>query len=234
LQASPEVQPPPWTGELAGPNANGSPDQSITESVAGPNPAPLEGRRVALRPVWPDDHPFLYSLAVMPETGYRWRYRGMVPSYELFVRELTHGILAQFLVVDKKKNQAAGLVVCYSADMRHQYAHIAAIAAPEYLRTGVLLEASGLFVNYLFVTWPFRKLYGEAIDYAVHSYRSGLGRYFQQEGRLINHEYYGGRYWDLHIFALYRDTWEHGFAHRLEAQRGRQSHNHEPPLAASQ
>ena len=39
-------------------------------------------------------------------------------------------------------------------------------------------------------------------------FRSGLGRFFQEEGRLRDHSFWNGRYVDLMILAVYRPTWE--------------------------
>jgi hypothetical protein len=42
---------------------------------------------------------------------------------------------------------------------------------------------------------------------------------FREEGCLRDHEFYQGRYWDLHIAAVYRTDWERGAIARLLARR---------------
>jgi hypothetical protein len=49
---------------------------------------------------------------------------------------------------------------------------------------------------------------------------SGVERVFREEGCLRDHEFYQGRYWDLHIAAVYRTDWERGAIARLLARRG--------------
>ena len=92
---------------------------------AVPAPPPMAGRRVMLRPVYPEDYGFLYSLAVSPEIGFRWRYRGAVPAYDVFLRELWAGILVQFMVCDAATGEPVGFVVAHSADLKSGFAHVA-------------------------------------------------------------------------------------------------------------
>jgi hypothetical protein len=51
---------------------------------------------VALRPVTPADHQWLYELAVMTEQGAHWRLHGTVPTFDQFV----HLLYANFLFLD--------------------------------------------------------------------------------------------------------------------------------------
>ena len=74
--------------------------------------------------------------------------------------------------------------------------------------TGIGMEASFLFVNYLFTNWNFRKIYVEAPSFVLEYYKSALGRVFVEEGRLREHEYFGGRYWDKLICAIWRHDWD--------------------------
>ena len=64
-----------------------------------------------------------------------------------------------------------------------------------------------LGVHYAFSTWPFRKLYMEATEKNLQSFRSGRQRFFSEEGRLRQHAFFDGHYMDLAILAIYRETW---------------------------
>jgi hypothetical protein len=44
-------------------------------------------------------------------------------------------------------------------------------------------------------------------EYNMDRFKSGIGRYFDVEARLRDHRYFGGRYWDELILALYREQW---------------------------
>jgi len=74
--------------------------------------------------------------------------------------------------------------------------------------SGLGIEALGLFINYLFDTFPLRKLYGEVPGFNLESFVSARGRIFREEGRQRDHEWMFGRYWDLVIVAVWRDDWE--------------------------
>jgi hypothetical protein len=63
-------------------------------------------------------------------------------------------------------------------------------------------------VNYLFVNWDFRKLYAQAPEFNVPQFGSGKDRLLVEEGRLCEHVFFDGRYWDDVIFAVYRSEWE--------------------------
>lgn len=170
--------------------------------------APMTGRRVRLRPVFAEDYDYLYALVTAEEVAHRWRFRGVTPSPESFPQLLWHQVLAQFVIERNANRQRLGLVSAFDADTRNGFCHIAMLLAPDLRGTGWALEAGALFVNYLFTTWNFRKLYGEVLEFNYDDFASGAGRWFRVEGRLGVHEYHDGRYWDLLLLALYREDWD--------------------------
>jgi acyl carrier protein len=72
---------------------------------------------------------------------------------------------------------------------------------------GHLIEASRIFIDYLFACYEFEKFYAECPEFNLNAFRSGMGSAFVEEGVLRQHERYLGKWWDLHYFALYKDTW---------------------------
>ncbi|MCM6771885.1 phosphopantetheine-binding protein [Nocardia sp. CDC159] len=156
----------------------------------------------ALQPL---DTEYLYALAVRPENCFRWRYRGVPPAPERFVEELWAQVVTQYVVRRLDDNQPAGHVVAYGADRNVGHAYVGAVFEPTYAGTGRAAEVITLFVRYLFHTFPFRKLYLEVPGFNWPQVRSGEGRYFQVEGRLRDHVYYAGRYWDQYLCAIYAD-----------------------------
>jgi RimJ/RimL family protein N-acetyltransferase len=188
----------------------------VTAAPQDIQPAPLAGRRVSLRPVTEADYDFLYDLAVNPETAFRWRYRGATPSPATFVEGIWHGVLAQFIVVvppatldprgvGAENGADAGHVLAYEPDLRNGHVAFAVAMAPEHLRTGLAVDSLVLFLNYLIENWNFRKLYAQTIEFNYAEFQSGLGRYFHEEGRLREHEFYAGKYWDVVHLAMYRE-----------------------------
>jgi RimJ/RimL family protein N-acetyltransferase len=66
----------------------------------------------------------------------------------------------------------------------------------------------GLFIEHAFSCWPFHKLYLDVAGYNLGRFRSGEGTLFEVEGRLRGHHFQGGRRWDHHILAIFRESWE--------------------------
>ena len=161
-----------------------------------------------LRPVVPADYEYLFRLATNPEVGFRWRTQGATPNPATFPETLWRDVLVQFIGENRATGEPIGLVSCFGANLREGFAHVAIMAEPRYLRTGVVLMPFLLMVNYVFTLWNFRKLYMESAHYNYVNISSGEGRLFREEGRLKEHIFFGERYWDLHILAGYRDQWD--------------------------
>jgi hypothetical protein len=75
--------------------------------VAGP--VSLRTDRTQLAPVTPDAHGFLYWL-MTAQIGWRWRYRGSIPPYEIFVQQLHADVLAHFVVTTIEPFERIGYV----------------------------------------------------------------------------------------------------------------------------
>ncbi|MCA9773185.1 MAG: GNAT family N-acetyltransferase [Myxococcales bacterium] len=171
-------------------------------------PAPQTGRHVRLRAVVPPDYQFLYELAMSEELGWRWRSRGTSMSPEGFAQAMWQDSLAQFMIVHPESGEPFGLVTAYGANFKHGWTYYAQVMRPDLMGTAIGMEAAALFVNYLFTNWNLRKIYIEAVEFNFDQFRSGLGKYFDQEGCRRAHEFYQGRYWDSYTLAIHRERWE--------------------------
>lgn len=151
------------------------------------------------------DVPFLYALATAPETAHRWRLRGHIPSIEQFEPEIWRNVLTQFVVRPSGSSTPVGLVVCYNADMGDGFAYVGAAFVPGLISTGFPMNAVARFIQHLFGTWSFRKLYFEVAEYNFDSLRSGAGELFEVEAKFSAHDFSGGRYWDKYVLAVTRE-----------------------------
>ena len=167
----------------------------------------LEGRHVRLRPVTPMDYEAIYQISTLPEVTYRWRTRGITMSPSAFADALWQGVVASFVVESRAGGPPIGLVTCDGAQHRDGFAHIEFMAAPEWFRSGIILQAAALLIDYVFDLFPFRKLYFESYEFNFAQLQSGAGDFFQVEGCLRQHVFYQNRYWDQYIVAIYRDHW---------------------------
>ncbi|MDT3440822.1 GNAT family N-acetyltransferase [Pseudofrankia sp. BMG5.37] len=183
-----------------------APAADVTGSVM---PAPRATKRFRFEPISPELMPFMYRMAIDPDVGHRWKFRGFVPDFENFCAGFKAGALVQFAVISNETRQPVGQVVCYNCDHVQRFAFFAALFVPELVGTGIPVEASDVFVRYLFATWDLRKIYMEVPAFNFGSFSSGEGRQFEVEGILKNHSYYAGRHWDQYVLAIYPPP-EHG------------------------
>lgn len=191
-----------------GPDARliGAADLPVTVlEPADPLVPVLAGHGLRLDPVTPDDAGFLYSLAVAPETGFRWRYRGAPPPVERFAEDLWKQVLVQFVVRRTTDGEPIGQVVAYGADPTMHFVYLGAVFKPPHPGTGLAAQAVAIFVRYLFHTFPLGKVYLEVPGYNWPQVRSGEGTLFQVEGVLRDHHLYAGRRWHQYLCAIYRD-----------------------------
>lgn len=184
-----------------------------------PEPPALAGSKVRLRNVLPHDLEYLYELATNNAHGFRWRYRGQLPRFSTFVEHLMRDSLSDFQVVTPNGTRA-GYVVAYGSDSTSGHVYIGTIMDRPYVATGMGVQATLLFLEYLFATWPFHKVYFEVPEYNLDWISKSVRGFLQQEGVLREHLWYGDRRWNVGIYAVYRSDWyEHGPALLEEAGR---------------
>lgn len=135
------------------------------------------------------------------------------------MQSLWHGVLSQFVVVRKGDHTPNGLVTAYGADFRNGRCHVAVIVSPD-AEPGSAMEALSLHIDYLFAVFPFQKLVAEVNDFNWAQFSAGEGRMFEREGILRQHEFHDGRYWDVHLLAIFRDRWASYFAESAAVRAG--------------
>jgi RimJ/RimL family protein N-acetyltransferase len=167
----------------------------------------LSSRHIRLRPLTEGDRAFVYQLMVSGRSGGRVRFGGATPPPEQVAASLWDSVLAQFLIEGARSGKPLGLVAITTPNFRDGFAYISALGADWAQGRGMVAEGVMLALHYAFMTWPFRKIYMEASEASYAAFGSGLGRFFAEEGRLKHHTFWDGRYMDVAIFAVYRETW---------------------------
>lgn len=190
-------------------NPGTSPGQSdLTDQDLDLPRQQTKGRWISLAPIRPVDYDFIRSAELSDDLGVRWRHRGGTPSPESFSHALWAGVLSQFLVISTADNSIVGLVSAYNADLASGTCYVGFARFGPGTSSPHMIEGIVLFIDHLFKTWPLRKLYGETIEFNLPNLRLPVGLLLVEEGRLRDHVWAAGRYWDLLYFALYRETWE--------------------------
>src|SRR5690606_11398436 len=87
--------------------------------------------------------------------------------------------------------------------------------SPEASSNGIGAEASLLLINYAFAMWNVRKVYFRTTEASLSSIGGDL-KVSQKEGILSGHQYFSGKHWDEHVFAIYRDEWDEFCAQAVE------------------
>ena len=177
----------------------------------------LKGRWTELVPVHNGYLPFLFELATSERTGFRWGIPGTMLRLEQFNEMVWTGAWCNFIVHDLKSNQPIGIVTGYQPNFPDGYAYVAQVMIEEVQQTGKGVEALGLFINLLFTNYNLRKLYFEVFEYNLPL---AIGHSMREEGRLKDHTYFDGQWWDKIILALYRGDFE-----QLRIRLGRHTSN---------
>lgn len=131
----------------------------------------------------------------------------MSGSPEDFHRKMWLGVLHQVIAVDLANNERLGILACFGADFRNGHAHIAFVFVDAAPADGRSVDAVEQFLDYLFATFPFRKLYGEVLEFNLSQLSSAVGPIAAVEGRKRAHEWHDGRHWDQILLAVYREQW---------------------------
>jgi len=159
----------------------------------------------------PTDYEFVSALEHADGYLQQYRQRAITAPPEHFAGSLWGGVLVQFIAESLHSDSSPypiGVAVAYNADHRNGHARFATLVRPELLGCGWPLEATELLVDYLFLNFPFRKLYADSLGPNLSQYLSAASSLFAVEGRLVDHEFLGGEYVDLVTLALYRETWQ--------------------------
>lgn len=172
----------------------------------------MRGRSVSLRPVVDSDLSLLYSAAIDPVDGYRWRFRGSTPSPGEFQALLYQEVLAQYVVVDTLTSTIQGLVVAYGYAPGDGYCHFGlqrvTVPGGRVRSYGQMTEGLGILIDYLFATWPLRKLYADVPMFNYQYFAGMEGIVFDVEARRREHVFHGGEWQDMITLAIYREVWE--------------------------
>lgn len=175
--------------------------------VRRPAPGAGERWRVALRPLVDQDLPAIYLAALDPARSSAWRYRGRTVPADEFIATLADGVRAQYAVELRATGDLVGLVVAYDHHQAGRHCKVGFLrTAPDLPgAAGATTEAMFLFLDHLFATHPYRKVYAEVPAYNLRLFHPGFG---SEEAVLRDYLFHDGAPVDLHILSVTRAQWE--------------------------
>lgn len=178
--------------------------------VALPTPALFpETARLRLSTIGAAEVEFLYHLSTDEASGFRWRFHGLFPDVEEFFHTLRDKALAQFVVFSKLDDEPCGYVMADAADFRHGHCQVGVLMSPGAVSTGLGIEAGLLLIDYVFFTWPFRKVYAPAPAFNFDQLEGGhTSDLFRLEGRITDVYFFDERFWDQIIVSITRSDFE--------------------------
>jgi RimJ/RimL family protein N-acetyltransferase len=169
----------------------------------------LSYRDVSLRPVTEADLPFLFRLYTDPSRCHLWMSSRRVYDEREFRETWTawvNGLMAAKFIVESGQ-RPVGWVMSYDHNLEHGFAKVGTIVQEENVGHGVGPVATALLMEYLFRNLPLRKIYHEVYAFNPVVVRIWRKLGLVEEGILKVDRYWDGGYWDLHIFAVYREAW---------------------------
>ncbi len=173
----------------------------------------LSTPNLRLFPLHPDDYRFLYWLATCEPNTFRWRYRGQLPPYEVFVEQLQADVAVQFLARDAISGDPVGLAVAYGLDLRNRHCYLGALVHPDRVGTGVGSEMLDALASCVFRVWDLHKVFAEVPAFTLEPMDSKrdllprITRSFSIEAVLSDYLYCDGRRWDMYVVSSLASAW---------------------------
>ncbi len=174
----------------------------------------LNKKAISLRPFNENtDFEWYYRLSTSLDSLLRWRFYGSPPTREQFAQLINVSVHCQFVAEIKNGNSnidpRIGVVVSYNYDNVNNVTYLGVITNQKKRPLGIVI--STIFIEYLFNTWPLRKIYLEMPEFNVTNIKSGIDRFFVEESRLKNHFYSLNKYHDYLTFAIYKEDFFESF-----------------------
>jgi RimJ/RimL family protein N-acetyltransferase len=177
--------------------------------AAGVDPiVSITGRWISLRPISKDDVPTFFRWRADMLNHHLWSSQKRIPTLEEFAAEADHLFRQSttFLVMSNRDDAPAGFVQAYNMNPAEGWGFFVTYVTPQY-RRGYGVEASIALLDYLFRSYPLRKVYADVYEFNQQSISPLLSGGFVEEGRFRQHIWFRDRYWDVIRLAMYRDGW---------------------------
>jgi RimJ/RimL family protein N-acetyltransferase len=178
----------------------------------------IHGRLVSLRPISREDYPTLFrwrssfgQAAARPGDSVHWlNFRRRIGPFEEFVREL-EAMLPNCILLLVRRAQtgdAIGYALGYNIDPWDGSMGVTMYLEDRFQKRGYGGEASLLWADFLFRTFPLRKLTAEIYEFAEPTLAIVQAMGAEEVGFMPEHFWHESRYWGVHFMVLRREVWE--------------------------
>ncbi|MEX2158157.1 MAG: GNAT family protein [Dehalococcoidia bacterium] len=171
-------------------------------------PEAISGRWAYLRPYRDSDFPYFYAWRTDLREYGLWKSK-VAPTEEEYAAELAtlRSRSVVLTVIDRVSSKPIGLAQAYDFSMEDGWTSCLGYIEPAFRVRGHGAEAGLLFADYLFSSFPIRKVYADVLEFNGSVLRTLQGIGFVVEGRRSEHGFFQGKYWDLFHLALTRTRW---------------------------
>ncbi|MDA0635767.1 GNAT family protein [Nonomuraea sp. MCN248] len=162
----------------------------------------LKSATVRITPVRTGDGPRAYDLLLHAGVG-------APPTLDAFLAQFGRGGKAQF-IAETADGDPVAFVSLRDRDTAARRVHLDLHLDVAHAGTGAGAEIAMLGVNYAFAMWDLKKVCYEATsaEFDALGLTGEQAKLFCEEALLRDHVYQQGRFWDLHVHSVDRDTWE--------------------------
>lgn len=106
--------------------------------------------------------------------------------------------------VIKIKEKIIGFIHDYDFSLVDGHCKVSIFLQKEYRSNGYGSISTIIFMKFLFMNYPLRKIYSTVYDNNKESLKNNIRAGFEEEGCLDSYRYYNGNYSSLHILSINR------------------------------
>jgi RimJ/RimL family protein N-acetyltransferase len=186
--------------------------------------ATIQGRLVSMRPISREDYPTLFkwrssfpSSSPLPThgrgaggEGIHWlNFRRRIGPFEEFVREL-EGMLPNsilLLIRRAKTGDPIGYALGYNINPWDGSMGATMYLEERFQKRGYGGEATLLWTDFLFRTFPLRRITAEIYEFATPTLAIVQALGAEEVGFMPEHFWHDDRHWGVHFMMLTREAW---------------------------
>ncbi len=126
-----------------------------------------------------------------------------------------------FFVIETLDNEFIGFVYSYDSSMKDGHCKMTVYICEKYRNVGVGAYIGLKFMDHLFTYYPFRRIYCDVYEYNSNSFSSLTQCGLEETGRMREYRYYDGKYYDLILLTITRETFEKNLKRYIDDKRGK-------------
>lgn len=168
----------------------------------------IEGPRINLRPVVPNDYAALYAIESDPTTAQTWRYRGALPTRERYEAALWQQTQQIMVVELRRTGEVIGYLQLHETELRAGHGWFSLYSGPAHRGSGLVMEGLMAFCEWVFANWPLRWIYAHSLEQNVHAFDSGIRRgHAVHLGTMHERVVIDDVPSDVHVIGISRESW---------------------------